>query len=462
MQHPAPAKVHATLESVPARGSHTADDGGATQHGGSLGAPATPLPYAQTQTQQQEQQREAAAEDGDDELQPAQALPCAGAVVTAAAASQPTHQPGLTLTPLLPPQTGRRRKTLVLDLDLTLIETLVMRQAGSTAPDFVYTDSVGVRAQVWMRPGLKQFLAAVAEIFEVVLFTAAGQRHADAVLSHVDPSGSLIHHRLYLQHTRATPTWAWVKDLSRLGRPLSECLIVDDCEVGVLPRDNWVSIAPFSQAVPGWQRDSALFDILHFLRSKVLPADDVRTSIARHYDVLMCTPVRPAKSSDESSDDSGGGEPAAGVALVPLEGAPITPKPAAASVGSVDGSGNSSEDDLERAGAHDDQVAAPAASKLLLLAVHGAAAAGAAAAASAVLSSQQQHHRAPRGACARGPRAGHPPPCSGGDDGDDCSADEDMADGGGCGAACEGGVAEVGKGGVRRAARSGALSGRAC
>ncbi|KAG1656015.1 hypothetical protein FOA52_005643 [Chlamydomonas sp. UWO 241] len=181
--------------------------------------------------------------------------------------------------PLLPPQVGPRRKTLVLDLDQTLIECLHVWFEGAHAPDFIYTDSEGCMAKVWLRPHLHAFLEECARHFEVVLFTAAAQRHADAVLAHVDPTGCLVQHRLYGHHTVPTPSWSWVKDLSRLGRDLSQTLIVDDCAgAALLQPANWLSIRPFSQADVQW--DTALLEVLQFLLYKVLPADDVRTALA--------------------------------------------------------------------------------------------------------------------------------------------------------------------------------------
>ncbi len=47
---------------------------------------------------------------------------------------RPPRQPSL-----LPPQRGPKRKTLVLDLDLALIECLYMERRGSCEPDFIYT-----------------------------------------------------------------------------------------------------------------------------------------------------------------------------------------------------------------------------------------------------------------------------------------------------------------------------------
>ncbi|KAG1667265.1 hypothetical protein FOA52_012553 [Chlamydomonas sp. UWO 241] len=132
----------------------------------------------------------------------------------------------------------------------------------------------------------------MSAVFEVVLFTAARQQHADAVLARIDPSRSLIHHRLYGHHATATPQWAWVKDLSRLGRDLSQTLIVDDCPAAALLQPaNWVSIAGFSQGAKGWRADGALRDVGRFLTSRVLHAPDTRAAIARYYNVPACRPL---------------------------------------------------------------------------------------------------------------------------------------------------------------------------
>ncbi|GAX75656.1 hypothetical protein CEUSTIGMA_g3100.t1 [Chlamydomonas eustigma] len=210
---------------------------------------------------------------------------CRGPQVVSFQAAHTNH------TTLLPPPPPSGKKTLVLDLDATLIDTLHSNQEGRCDPDFIYTDSSGCRAKIWKRPHLLEFLQAVSKDFEVVLFTAAGQRHADAVLSHLDPNGTLIHHRLYGHHTVPCPQWSWVKDLSKLGRDLSQTLIVDDCEAAVLfQRDNWVSIPAFSHWNMDCKEERALLDILTFLQNKVLPAADVREALALHYNQVARKP----------------------------------------------------------------------------------------------------------------------------------------------------------------------------
>ena len=48
-----------------------------------------------------------------------------------------------------------------------------------------------------IRPYALTFLRKMAEIFEIVIFTASVKSYADAILDEIDPEGTLITHRLY-------------------------------------------------------------------------------------------------------------------------------------------------------------------------------------------------------------------------------------------------------------------------
>jgi TFIIF-interacting CTD phosphatase-like protein len=113
--------------------------------------------------------------------------------------------------------------TLVLDLDETLIHTVV--------------DPVRNVATTHERPGLRRFLKSAAERFEIVIFTAGLQQHASPLIDKLDPEG-LVKHRLYRQHTRRIENHSiMIKDLARLNRPLSRTVIVDNrCQACLLRR----------------------------------------------------------------------------------------------------------------------------------------------------------------------------------------------------------------------------------
>ena len=119
------------------------------------------------------------------------------------------------------------KKTLVLDLDETLIHTSPYSHIPhdfSLDTDFRYKqDLKGVGYYVSKRPGLEKFLKDMSEIYELVVFTAGTQDYADAILDIIDES-KLISHRLYRQHC----TKFSVKDLSKIGRDAKNTILLDN------------------------------------------------------------------------------------------------------------------------------------------------------------------------------------------------------------------------------------------
>jgi TFIIF-interacting CTD phosphatase-like protein len=111
---------------------------------------------------------------------------------------------------LLPEPKNPSGYTLVLDLDETL----------------VHYDHKHRHFKV--RPFAILFLREMAKYFEVVIFTAALQDYADSILNAMDKE-HLVAHRLYRSSTRFK-AGTYLKDLSRLGRDLSRCLIIDNME----------------------------------------------------------------------------------------------------------------------------------------------------------------------------------------------------------------------------------------
>jgi len=81
-------------------------------------------------------------------------------------------------------------------------------------------------SKLLIRPGAQQFLHNMAEIYEIIIFTAAMQDYADWAIDQLD-TGNWISHRLYRQHT-SLHNGSYIKDLSRVGRDLNKTIIVDN------------------------------------------------------------------------------------------------------------------------------------------------------------------------------------------------------------------------------------------
>ena len=113
--------------------------------------------------------------------------------------------------PKLPENIEKSIYTLVLDLDETLVH-------------FFFTPSGGT---FLIRPFCFRFLEDMSKIFEIVIFTAATKDYANSILDVIDPNKKLINHRLYRQHTSICEI-TFVKDLSKIGRNLNRCLIIDN------------------------------------------------------------------------------------------------------------------------------------------------------------------------------------------------------------------------------------------
>ena len=56
-----------------------------------------------------------------------------------------------------------------------------------------------------MRPHAQDILKALAANFEVIIFTASHSCYANVVLDYLDPTKTLIQHRLYREHCHVTP-----------------------------------------------------------------------------------------------------------------------------------------------------------------------------------------------------------------------------------------------------------------
>jgi len=163
------------------------------------------------------------------------------------------------------------KKCLVLDLDETLVHSSFKKVPKADFLVPVDIDGVVHTVYVLKRPFTDEFLTACAELFEIVLFTASLSKYADPLLDMLDTSQTLTH-RLF-RDSCVQKDYCYVKDLSKLGRPLKDCIIVDNSPQSyIFQPENAIPI-------PSWfddEHDTALRDLIPVLK-KLAKETDVRT-----------------------------------------------------------------------------------------------------------------------------------------------------------------------------------------
>ncbi|KAF8594944.1 NIF-domain-containing protein [Ceratobasidium sp. AG-I] len=174
--------------------------------------------------------------------------------------------------PLLPPQSARHfgRKCLVLDLDETLVHSSfkLIPQADYIIP--VEIESQWHRVHVIKRPNVDEFLEKMGELFEIVVFTASLSKYVDPVLDKLD-AHKVISHRLY-RESCYIHKGNYIKDLSQLGRPLKEIILLDNSPASYIFQPN------NSIPISSWfndPQDTELTDLCPFLFD-LRAVDDVR------------------------------------------------------------------------------------------------------------------------------------------------------------------------------------------
>ncbi|KAI0329695.1 NIF-domain-containing protein [Cubamyces sp. BRFM 1775] len=174
--------------------------------------------------------------------------------------------------PLLPPVSPKHagRKCLVLDLDETLVHSSfkAISQADYVVP--VEIEYHWHNVYVIKRPGVDNFLKKMGEIYEVVVFTASLSKYADPVLDKLDVH-RVVAHRLF-RESCYNHRGNYVKDLSQLGRPIADTIIIDNSPASYIFHPN--------NAVPvsSWfndPHDTELTDLCPFL-ADLGQVEDVR------------------------------------------------------------------------------------------------------------------------------------------------------------------------------------------
>ena len=141
-----------------------------------------------------------------------------------------SFQRPLLLGPQRPNEAGR--KTLVLDLDETLVHSSFKPVENADIMLPVEIDGQICTIYVLVRPFVAQFLKQMHKIYELVIFTASLSKYAEPLMQHLDPM-KMCSYLLFREHCTFFNN-AYVKDLTRLGRPMKDVIIVDNSPVAYL------------------------------------------------------------------------------------------------------------------------------------------------------------------------------------------------------------------------------------
>jgi len=175
--------------------------------------------------------------------------------------------------PQLGPQIGKDigRKTLVLDLDETLVHSSFRLTPGADIVINVELEGENHKVYVRKRPGVDEFLVQVAKMYEVVVYTASMAKYANPLLDELDKS-STVGFRLFREACTRHAS-GYVKDLSKLGRDLKGVIIIDNSPICyALQPDSAIPIRTWRDDMS----DRELMDLIPILYS-LAEVDDIPT-----------------------------------------------------------------------------------------------------------------------------------------------------------------------------------------
>ncbi|KAB8206430.1 NLI interacting factor-like phosphatase-domain-containing protein [Aspergillus parasiticus] len=187
------------------------------------------------------------------------------------------------IPPRLPSYTATSRtyrapqKTLILDLDETLIHSLAKGGRMSSghmvevklaapmttalspgAPPTTLGPQHPILYYVHKRPHCDEFLRKICKWYKLVIFTASVQEYADPVIDWLEQERKYFHARYYRQHCTFR-NGAYIKDLSSVEPDLSKVMILDNSPMSyIFHEDNAIPIE-------GWINDPTDNGLLHLV-----------------------------------------------------------------------------------------------------------------------------------------------------------------------------------------------------
>ena len=167
------------------------------------------------------------------------------------------------------------KKTLILDLDETLVHSSFVPFENNDIVLNVEFESIIYNIYVLIRPGAIEFIKKVSKLYEVVIFTASISKYALPLLDIIDEDKN-IKYKLTREHCTFL-NGIYIKELKKLNRDLSDLIILDNSPLAYsFDNDNGLPIKAWYEDKNDNELDK-VYSLLEFL-SKV---KDVRNFIKK-------------------------------------------------------------------------------------------------------------------------------------------------------------------------------------
>ena len=164
-----------------------------------------------------------------------------------------------------------KKYTLVISLD----ETLIYFKIGSIK------NNKGV---VRLRPGITELFEAIKPYYEIVVFSSGNKKYTDLIINSFDNKNIYIDYKLCRDHCTVICN-DFVKDISRIGRPLDKIVIVDNIPQNYrLHKENGINIKSFYGDNPN---DKILFSLSKILIDIARNGGDIRDGIKKYSNEII-------------------------------------------------------------------------------------------------------------------------------------------------------------------------------
>ena len=165
---------------------------------------------------------------------------------------------------------NKKKFTLILSLDETIIH-------------FKTNTFFNNRGVVQIRPGLIEFLQNIKKYYEIIIFSSGNKKYSDAIIDSIDEKNKYIDYRLYQEHCIIIND-DFVKDLSKIGRPINKMVIIDNIPQNYrLHKENGINIKSF---YGDNSNDRILFHLSKILINIAHIEGDIRKSLKKFSDEI--------------------------------------------------------------------------------------------------------------------------------------------------------------------------------